>query len=495
MTPTNDLFLLIKNLSATEKRYFTIWSSKHTIGKKNIYLKLFEDIDYYAAINDAYNEKEFLKKYKTKPYSKNIAYNKNYLFEQIMQAMRAYNKEENDVSQTIFDLLKDIKFYKEKRLLQLWEKGIEKAKDLAILHEKHHLLLLIEKEKHAFDIENQQKNLQQILSNHIEKRNQLIANLTLFEQLDTIQSWFFLLIRMYGQGNVPAAIMAEAEKLINLPLIKDYQLQHSMQNDKMYFRIQHNYFYILKDYEKCSYYQKRIFEVTMTRKTNISSKIIAASNYLSTLLPLKKWEEFSIVLEQIKKLPATTEDEKGELFQNEIFYEQLLLLNTGKLDEACALEKKIRAGIEKYIQKINTARKIAMLMNLGLSYFLNDNFAQAKILLEEISDDRSSARKDIKIHARFLYLITLYETQEYEKLENAIRGIHRSKDAEEYKKSRLYFLVEVLNGLTTNSGNEKNQTKIYEQLSPEKISDIEVRCWLYTKLHKKSTKEAYVTML
>ena len=42
---SNHLFELIKSLTKSEKRYFKLFSSRHTIGEENGYLKLFDFID------------------------------------------------------------------------------------------------------------------------------------------------------------------------------------------------------------------------------------------------------------------------------------------------------------------------------------------------------------------------------------------------------------------------------------------------------------------
>ena len=39
---SNHLFELIKSLNKSEKRYFKLFSSRHTIGEENGYLKLFD---------------------------------------------------------------------------------------------------------------------------------------------------------------------------------------------------------------------------------------------------------------------------------------------------------------------------------------------------------------------------------------------------------------------------------------------------------------------
>jgi hypothetical protein len=41
----NALFELVKAMSKSEKRYFKLMSSRHTIGKENNYVRLFDYLD------------------------------------------------------------------------------------------------------------------------------------------------------------------------------------------------------------------------------------------------------------------------------------------------------------------------------------------------------------------------------------------------------------------------------------------------------------------
>ena len=55
------LFELIKSLSKSEKRYFKLLSSRHTIGDENNYVKLFDFIDKQTTYDEGVIFKEFKK--------------------------------------------------------------------------------------------------------------------------------------------------------------------------------------------------------------------------------------------------------------------------------------------------------------------------------------------------------------------------------------------------------------------------------------------------
>ena len=64
----NDLYLLIKSLNHSEKRYFTLSASAMVASKQNNYLKLFQVMDGLKT----YDEEALLKKYHNQPFTKNF---------------------------------------------------------------------------------------------------------------------------------------------------------------------------------------------------------------------------------------------------------------------------------------------------------------------------------------------------------------------------------------------------------------------------------------
>lgn len=52
MKKNSNAFILIKNLTMSEKRYFKIFSERHTIGEQNKYIALFDELDKAVEEND-----------------------------------------------------------------------------------------------------------------------------------------------------------------------------------------------------------------------------------------------------------------------------------------------------------------------------------------------------------------------------------------------------------------------------------------------------------
>ena len=80
---------LIKNLSQTEKRYFKLLAKQQTPGKKNDYIKLFEEIDK----QDVFDEEKIKEIFKGTSIEKRYASLKKYLYELVIKSLTFYNSD------------------------------------------------------------------------------------------------------------------------------------------------------------------------------------------------------------------------------------------------------------------------------------------------------------------------------------------------------------------------------------------------------------------
>ena len=109
-----ELFHLIQSLKPSEKRYFTLSANMMTPSKKNNYLKLFNAIESL----EEYDETFLLKKFRNEPFVKNLAANKNHLYDILLESLRNYNEE------NIEEWMIKKSFYK---IQLLASKGLDKA--------------------------------------------------------------------------------------------------------------------------------------------------------------------------------------------------------------------------------------------------------------------------------------------------------------------------------------------------------------------------------
>jgi hypothetical protein len=147
---SDHLFQLIKSLNRSEKRYFSLYASRHTIGEKNNYVVLFEAIDKQKE----YDEESILKQFKKEPFVNKFSISKARLYDVIMDSLTAFHSSSSIDAELKRDLHCAEILYK-KTLYEQCAKLLSSAKKIAMRYEKHSSLLEISLwEKKLLETEN-----------------------------------------------------------------------------------------------------------------------------------------------------------------------------------------------------------------------------------------------------------------------------------------------------------------------------------------------------
>ena len=141
MTPSDELFQLIKSLTPSEKRYFKIHASKHVIGKSNHYEKLFDALDVLPD-DQPYDEAAFKKSLRGKSYGSHLSDEKSHLREMILRAMRVYHAERTPKGQLV-EMIHEISFLHSKGFVKSCQQMIDKAMKLAEETEQYPEMLVL----------------------------------------------------------------------------------------------------------------------------------------------------------------------------------------------------------------------------------------------------------------------------------------------------------------------------------------------------------------
>ena len=118
---STELFELVKAMTPSEKRYFKIFASLHTVGEQNKYMKLFDLMDEMVDYDEAHliegvNDKGGVTFSKLK----------KYLYDLILKAMRNFNIDKNGTHQ-LTAAIDDISILFNKGLYAQAQKAIKKA--------------------------------------------------------------------------------------------------------------------------------------------------------------------------------------------------------------------------------------------------------------------------------------------------------------------------------------------------------------------------------
>ncbi|MFN8322706.1 MAG: hypothetical protein U0T74_08625 [Chitinophagales bacterium] len=490
MTPSHDLFLLIKNLSGAEKRYFKVWAQRHVIGEKNKYEQLFDLIDALPD-HEPYNETNLKQQLTDEQMLKNFADEKKNLHELVMKAMRSFYHDKT-IDHQIDNLLLDEEFYRQKRLNNLRQKAIDKGKKLAVKYDKLPALLTLIEREMTLQIEWQQDELK-TLSDRINLQEQQALN-----QLQILASLRYFSNRLFIQVRISTAqsselLRKESSRILQEPIVKNYQPGNNFHADRHYYRIHAMHHRIHRHMDQHQHYTKLVFELydihfPHQQQNSPSSYKISLFNYLNACFAAGDLKPFPALLKKARAIPATNRDEEGEDWQNLIHLELIYLSNMGLLNQATQMATDIETGLKKYAHKVNMARQLAICYNLAAAFFVSGQWNRALDYYLKILQDKTDARQDLKTNSELLQLAIQYELKNYDLAEYQLRNIERrfakQPDKEDYKLFFKYLRQLIKDPAATHSPDQ-------EKLNASLARQAELLCWVQAKQQKKKIEEVF----
>ena len=132
------------------------------------------------------------------------------------------------------------------------------------------------------------------------------------------------------------------------------------------------------------------------------------------------------LISKIKAIPDTTFDRAAENFQNTSLWELIYHFNTGDLEAAIATVPEIEAGLERYKGKVNEARRLTLLFNTAMVFFMAERPSDCLRFINRILDTGPIPhRRDIQRAARRFQLLLHLELGNFDLLEYLLRSAIR----------------------------------------------------------------------
>jgi hypothetical protein len=149
---SNHLFELIKSLSKSEKRYFKLYSSRHTIGEQNNYISLFDFIEKMII----YDEALIFTNFKGEAFINRFSITKGRLYNNILKSLDLFYSTHSSDAQLYriinsADILFNKGLYQQagKMLISAEKHASKHGKDILLLEIKDKQKKLIEKELYS----------------------------------------------------------------------------------------------------------------------------------------------------------------------------------------------------------------------------------------------------------------------------------------------------------------------------------------------------------
>lgn len=471
---SDSLFQLIKSLNKSEKRYFSLYASRHTIGEKNNYIILFEAID----DQQEYDEDAIIKQFKKEAFINKFSITKSRLYDVVLDSLRAFHSNSSIDAQLKRDLHCAEILYK-KTLYEQCAKVLSSTKKVAIRYERHSSLLEISLwEKKLIETENYSgKNEDDILK--ILEEDSLISEKTKnFNEYWSIKSRFFMLLNKQGKVRNDAELQ-RFKKIIDNTLLKGEHKALSTETRYLFSHIYSAYYFGIGDYEKS--YQNLVKNVQLIEdnpdifkeEPNIYFSVLTNEIYVGS--QLKKYKE---VFASLKKLRSTlllfengkNEDLEIKLFSSAMSIELTIYLQTGEFEKGIELAPKIEAKLLKYQGKFTKLREFFFYFTIAAMYFGAEKYSLAlKWINKLLNSPNFEESENIYCFAQILSLIIHIELKHDDFVPHAFKNVYRYLSS----RNRVYkfenvFLDFVGKVLKTTKREEQN--KYYKELKTALIA-------------------------
>jgi len=421
MKPSEELHQLIHSLSMSEKRYFKIHSSRHTIGDTNNYTRLFDAIE----TQNEYDEARVKKQFDGETFIKHLPSEKHYLYNHILESLNAFNKEKTFLARYAATLT-SIEILYNRGLFTHCKKLIKRAKTEAYSLEKFSILLiLIHWETLLFVNAEDDKDVYKSIQEELRLLDALKIQ-TILMQIT------FDILGQIDKGKVnPKSIQAWKKDLTAIfppkPEVNGFWA-------KYYYYSAEALIHTMENNNNERYRSYKEIKSIMDRSPQFIKEWPAIyhlnyNNLVNIMLYLKKYSETDALLrEQRTFLPA--HGIKNATFQTRVFintYESELYIyyKTGQYDKAAIVAKEIEPDLKK-IDLHFGAILFDLIYFMAITELMVKNYKNATKWLNKLLNAERDVhyRKELQINARLLYLVILHETDDV-LFENRVQAARR----------------------------------------------------------------------
>lgn len=414
MKSKEDLFHLIKALSRSEKRYFTLDAQKSG-RKESKYLELFQAINESEAYDEAALRTRF---------GAGLASDKTYLYEAILRSMRDYHSAKS-LSARLKEWMLDARFLYERGLFEQSEQRLEDALELATLLDDQLTLLEINvQQRHLVksmrkkDYRETLKTLVKTKERHIEAVNQELRFRDIGDELFLEILQFFELktdVQKEELRHRFPVLGAPVEQLASAKAQWRYLLCMAM------------YHQLLGDFEEVFRYYRQVVDWwdnhPKYKQEEFYFYIIDVSNLLHAFSVREQYHLIPEVLDKLAGEEPNSLHTQSLLFQKSAVYRLMYLINMGVTDGVDRFVMEMEKGLEKYDIKAGTRN--ALIINVAILLFIQGKFKTCVKWVQKVIRDKSGSRADILSGAWILQLPATLSYADPDELESVHRATTR----------------------------------------------------------------------
>ncbi|TND07519.1 MAG: hypothetical protein FD123_3071 [Bacteroidetes bacterium] len=424
--PSEDLFELIRTMTKAEKRHFRIFASAQERGSQNAYITLFRLID----AQEKYDEKKILKKI-PKITPAQFSNRKKYLYDLLLESLRNLHAGES-IDSRIRNMLQETELLFNRRLLRQSLRLLQKARKLAADNERMYLLTdILHWEERLLN-----ETFATVQKTDLEVDRILEDSETAAAAVQAMVAYRVLLLRMlrlFRSGGVlyQKNNRESLEKIFRSPLMKRNPDTLSFHEKYYHFTVCGMYYMILNDWPACYEYRLktlRHFENHPEQMDILPHVYASALNSFIIACEYTAHERelayaFGKVIEKLHDTangPATRIRLMSCCASVLHYY-----IHRGEFGHGVQLIGEIEEAVQALRNDMPKSTEISFCYTFSYAYFGNGNYRKALHWLNQVLNEKSELREDIRIFAHLFNLIIHYELGHEDSFEYFVKSTYR----------------------------------------------------------------------
>jgi len=424
------LFELIKSMSKSEKRYFKILSSRHTIGEENNYITLFD----YIEQQPAYNEEELFIHFHGEAFLNQFSITKNRLYETIMKSLDAFHSN-SSVDTQIARLIHGAEILYNKSLYDHSRRQLNSAERLAKKHSKNIARYEInQKYNKLIETANYSNTSGEDIERIMQDNAERIQTLAYQNELWCIKSHLFILINKKGKARSAEDRNNYEQLYTRLNTIKTPP-HDTFESSYLKNHILSAYYYAVLDESNCLKYLLLNKELLQQHPEQIKQEPNTYFSILTNIIHLYSklgdYKKSALSLQELKEFPKEHKIELNQDLEIKFFSsvhstELMLFIQKAEFQKALELELIILEGLRLYENTISSVRKAYLYFQLAIAAFGAEEYSKSLKWTNTILNDTSlDEKEDICAFTHILNLIIHSELKNDQLLPYAIKSTSR----------------------------------------------------------------------
>lgn len=422
------LFDLIKSMSKSEKRYFKLMSSRHTIGEENNYVRIFDHLDK----QEIYNEESVFKKFKGEAFLNRFSITKKRLYDHVLSALDSFYSS-SSIEAQIHKMLHSADILFERSLYDQSRRILRSAEKLASKYQKSALMIEISnKQKRILETAGYLNVSEKDLVEMSDAEDGHISRMKEYNKIWSVKSQLFTQLAKKGVARCEEDSKLYAE--ICAPLITGYNTEElTAEGSYLYYHTLSAYYYAVTDLEKSLEFLKKNLELfdespkelsiepnkqisVLTNAIYISDKI---GDYRTAIVYLNRLKSFANEID-------SNEDLEIKLFSSVSSIELSMNLRKGAFNEASVIAVEIEEKLASFGDKITSTRRAFMEFKLAVAYIGVGDFNTAlKWVNKILNDSELDKTEDIIGFTQLLDLLVHIELNHDKLLPYSLKSTQR----------------------------------------------------------------------